>query len=184
MSHRTSALVVFGDSLSDNGNLFDLIGFPQPPAWEGRSSNGPVYAEQLASFLHMRLDDRTFAGAEASDLSPPLIVNPVTGQPLPINLSTQIAGYLADLNGHQAPEGTTALINIGSNDYDAFLQSSLPKTSQEIQTFVANVVGEHRPGDHHADQRRRRAHHPVHAARLRDYAERASRGATSGGVRP
>jgi phospholipase/lecithinase/hemolysin len=141
MSHRTSTLVVFGDSLSDNGNLFDLIGFPQPPAWEGRSSNGPVYAEQLASFLHMRLDDRAFAGAEASDLSPPLIVNPVTGQPLPINLSTQIAGYLADLNGHQAPEGTTALINIGSNDYDAFLQSSLPKTSQEIQTFVANVVG-------------------------------------------
>jgi phospholipase/lecithinase/hemolysin len=173
MSHRTSTLVVFGDSLSDNGNLFDLIGFPQPPAWEGRSSNGPVYAEQLASFLHMRLDDRAFAGAEASDLSPPLIVNPVTGQPLPINLSTQIAGYLADLNGHQAPEGTTALINIGSNDYDAFLQSSLPKTSQEIQTFVAN-----------ADQRRRRAHHPVHAARLRDHAERASRGATSGGVRP
>jgi len=76
MSHRTSTLVVFGDSLSDNGNLFDLIGFPQPPAWEGRSSNGPVYAEQLASFLHMRLDDRAFAGAEASDLSPPLIVNP------------------------------------------------------------------------------------------------------------
>jgi hypothetical protein len=80
MSHRTFTLVVFGDSLSDNGNLFDLIGFPQPPAWEGRFSNGPVYTEQLASFLHMRLDDRAFGGAEASDLSPPLIVNPVTGQ--------------------------------------------------------------------------------------------------------
>jgi len=181
MSHRTSTLVVFGDSLSDNGNLFDLIGFPQPPAWEGRSSNGPVYAEQLASFLHMRLDDRAFAGAEASDLSPPLIVNPVTGQPLPINLSTQIAGYLADLNGHQAPEGTTALINIGSNDYDAFLQSSLPKTSEDLRRQRCR---EHRSGDHHANQRRRRAHHPVHAARLRDHAERASRGATSGGVRP
>lgn len=141
MSHRTSTLVVFGDSLSDNGNLFDLIGFPQPPAWEGRFSNGPNYAEQLASLLHMRLDDRAFGGAEASDASPPLIVNPVTHQPLPINLSNQIAGYLADLNGHQAPENTTALINIGSNDYDAFLQSSLPKTLQEIQSFVANVVG-------------------------------------------
>jgi phospholipase/lecithinase/hemolysin len=140
MSHRTSTLVVFGDSLSDNGNLFDLIGFPQPPAWEGRFSNGPVYAEQLASFLHMRLDDRAFGGAEASDASPPLIVNPATGQPLPINLSTQIAGYLADLDGHQAPAGTTALINIGNNDYQAFLLSSLPKTPQEVQTFVANVV--------------------------------------------
>jgi hypothetical protein len=53
--------------------------------------------------------------------------------------ATQIAGYLADLNGHQAPEGTTALINIGSNDYEAFLKFNLPP--QEIQTFVANVVG-------------------------------------------
>ena len=74
MSLRTSTLVVFGDSLSDNGNLFDLIGIPQPPAWEGRVSNGPTYVEQLASFLHMRLDDRAFAGAEASDASPPLTI--------------------------------------------------------------------------------------------------------------
>src|SRR5262245_57435322 len=145
MSHRTSTLVVFGDSLSDNGNLFNLIGIPQPPAWEGRASNGPTYAEQLASFLHMRLDDRAFAGAEASDASPPLTINPSTGQPfppnLPINLSNQIAGYLADLNGKEAPDGTTALIHIGSNDYQAFLFSDLPKTPQEVQSLVAGVVG-------------------------------------------
>jgi len=137
-------LVVFGDSLSDNGNLFNLIGIPDLPAWEGRVSNGPVYVEQLASFLGMRLDDRAFAGAEASpDTSPPLTINPSTGGPfppnLPINLSNQLAGYLADLNGQKAPDGTTALINIGSNDYEAFLKYSLPP--QEIQTFVANVVG-------------------------------------------
>ena len=86
MSHRTSTLVVFGDSLSDNGNLFALTGFPLPPRWEGRSSNGPVYAEQLANFLHMNLDDRAFAGAEASDASPPVIVNPpaVVEVPVPV----------------------------------------------------------------------------------------------------
>src|ERR1700756_3920216 len=105
--HRSSTLVVFGDSLSDNGNLFALTGFPQPPAWEGRSSNGPVYAEQLANLLHVNLDDRAIAGAEASDASPPVI--PVPG----IDLSTQIAGYLADLDSQQAPHGSTALINIG-----------------------------------------------------------------------
>jgi len=143
MSHRSSrapTLVVFGDSLSDNGNLFRLIGQPQPPAWEGRSSNGPTYAEQLADLLHMRLDDRAFAGAEASDASPPLFTTP-TGAALPINLSSQLAGYLADLHGHQAPHDTTALINIGSNDYDAFFAFNLPKTPQSIQAFVASVVG-------------------------------------------
>ena len=131
MHHRTSTLVVFGDSLSDNGNLLALIGAPQPPAWEGRSSNGPVYAEQLASFLHMKLDDRAFAGAEASDTSPPVIVNPVTDQPFPINLSTQINGYLADLDGQRAPHDTTVLINIGSNDYGGFLMqhSRTPRIS-------------------------------------------------------
>jgi phospholipase/lecithinase/hemolysin len=142
MSHHKSTLVVFGDSLSDNGNLFNLIGFPQPPAWEGHFSNGPNYAEQLASLLHMNLDDRAFGGAEASDASPPLFVNPATGQPFPINLSTQIAGYLAALHGHQAPENTTALINIGSNDYDGYLLDPHSDFSpQGIQAFVGNVVG-------------------------------------------
>jgi len=137
-SHHPSQLVVFGDSLSDNGNLFDLIGLPPPPAWHGRASNGPTYAEDLARSLHMRLDDRAFAAAEASNASPPVLVDPVTGHALPINLSDQIAGYLADLHGHRAPRCTTALINIGSNDYSAFLQSPNP---QAIPALVHNVVG-------------------------------------------
>jgi phospholipase/lecithinase/hemolysin len=141
MQHRKSTLVVFGDSLSDNGNLLALTGFPKPPAWEGRSSNGPVYAEQLAGFLHMNLDDRAFVGAEASDTSPPVIVNPATGQPLPINLSTQINGYLADLGGHHAPHGTTALINIGSNDYSGFLTQTPSTDPVVIQKLVTSVVG-------------------------------------------
>src|SRR6267143_1589361 len=141
MSHesRNSTLVVFGDSLSDNGNLFDLIGQPAPPAWEGRASNGPTCAEQLAKMLHVRLDDRAFAAAEASDASPPVLVDPA-GHALPINLSNQVAGYVADLHGHQAPHNTTALINIGSNDYQGFLQST-PPTPQTIQAEVQNVVG-------------------------------------------
>jgi phospholipase/lecithinase/hemolysin len=136
---RNSTLVVFGDSLSDNGNLFDLIGQPAPPAWEGRASNGPTYAEQLAKTLHMRLDDRAFAAAEASDASPPVLVE--AGHALPINLSNQLAGYIADLHGQQAPHHTIVLINIGSNDYQGFLQSNLPKDPQTIQAEVQNVVG-------------------------------------------
>lgn len=43
-------LVVFGDSLSDNGNLYLASGRTQPPSppyFQGRFSNGPVFTEQL-----------------------------------------------------------------------------------------------------------------------------------------
>jgi hypothetical protein len=60
-----SRLVMFGDSLSDNGNLFRFTGEPAPPYWEGRFSNGPTYAEQLANELGAKLDDLAFGGADA-----------------------------------------------------------------------------------------------------------------------
>lgn len=43
-------LVVFGDSLSDNGNLYAATGGAQPPApfyWQGRFATGPVFTELL-----------------------------------------------------------------------------------------------------------------------------------------
>ncbi|HNO80278.1 MAG TPA: SGNH/GDSL hydrolase family protein [Phycisphaerae bacterium] len=49
-----SEFVVFGDSLSDNGNLFAETGGTtpaSPPYFEGRFSNGPVWAENLAPLL-------------------------------------------------------------------------------------------------------------------------------------
>lgn len=43
-------MVVFGDSLSDGGNVFQLTGgtFPPLPYFAGRVSNGPVAVERLA----------------------------------------------------------------------------------------------------------------------------------------
>jgi phospholipase/lecithinase/hemolysin len=143
MSQRSldiSRLVVFGDSLSDNGNLFKLTGEPAPPYWEGRFSNGPTYAEQLAKQLGARLDDRAFGGATASDASPGVLLDPSTGTPLPINLPEQIAGYLAHLHGHAAPADTTAVIYIGNDDYINYLESGLPKDAQTAQNLVSDVV--------------------------------------------
>ena len=37
-----SAVVVYGDSLSDSGNLFAASGYPPAPYYYGRMSNGPV----------------------------------------------------------------------------------------------------------------------------------------------
>ena len=46
-------LVVFGDSLSDVGNVDSspFVDIPGPYYWNGRFSNGPVYAETLATGL-------------------------------------------------------------------------------------------------------------------------------------
>src|SRR5262245_25927438 len=131
-----SNLVVFGDSLSDNGNLLRLFGLSHPFSWEGRASNGPVYAEQLAQLLGLQLDDRAFAGAEASDSSPPTL--PIS--PL-INLPHQIAGYIAQLGGYRAPPGQASIIDVGINDYEAYFQSNLPKDPLSVHNFVASVVG-------------------------------------------
>lgn len=56
-------LVVFGDSLSDNGNLVsgvDEIDPPPPPYFDGRFSNGPVWVENLIPM--MGLDASGFSG--------------------------------------------------------------------------------------------------------------------------
>src|SRR5437588_8056906 len=66
-------LVVFGDSLSDNGNLFALTGFPPAPYYMGRFSNGPVWVEDLAQYLDVPLDDYAFGGAntDATNINGP-----------------------------------------------------------------------------------------------------------------
>lgn len=58
-----NGLVVYGDSLSDNGNLYNAIGYPPPPYYMGRFSNGPVAAEYLAQNLGVPLTDWAWGGA-------------------------------------------------------------------------------------------------------------------------
>src|SRR5258708_5469094 len=56
-------LVVFGDSLSDVGNIAaqSFINTPGPYYWNGRFSNGPVYAETLATGLGLPALNRSTA---------------------------------------------------------------------------------------------------------------------------
>ena len=58
-----SQVIVYGDSLADNGNIYKIFGFPGPPYWEGRFSNGPVAVENMAAILGMPLLDYAYAGA-------------------------------------------------------------------------------------------------------------------------
>lgn len=60
-----SSVVVYGDSLSDNGNLYSKDGGSYPPApyYQGRMSNGPLAVEQLANSLGAPLVDFAYIGA-------------------------------------------------------------------------------------------------------------------------
>jgi len=58
-----SSVVVYGDSLSDNGNLFAAVGQPGFPYYQGRRSDGPVAVEQFAAALGTPLVDFAWIGA-------------------------------------------------------------------------------------------------------------------------
>jgi phospholipase/lecithinase/hemolysin len=58
-----TAVIAYGDSLSDNGNLYAVSGYPPPPYWQGRNSNGPVAVEYLAKGLNSPLYDFAWIGA-------------------------------------------------------------------------------------------------------------------------
>jgi Ca2+-binding RTX toxin-like protein len=132
-SQDVTSLVFFGDSLTDNGNLFALTGgFPPPPYVQGRFSNGPTYAEILPWLVGVPAVNVAFGGAEA--------VTDPTDSPLQraTNLDAQLATYLGGLPTGGAPDGTAAVINIGNNDY---LRIPPTATPAEIGARVEAVLG-------------------------------------------
>jgi phospholipase/lecithinase/hemolysin len=46
-------LVVFGDSLSDNGNTFSTAGLPKAPYYNGRWTNGPNWVDYFSQFVRI-----------------------------------------------------------------------------------------------------------------------------------
>ncbi|MEM8790244.1 MAG: SGNH/GDSL hydrolase family protein [Pseudomonadota bacterium] len=71
LTDNFSSFLVFGDSLSDNGNLFSAVGAPaSPPYFDGRFSDGPVWNEAIIeSFSGLGRVGANFAfgGARANE---------------------------------------------------------------------------------------------------------------------
>ncbi|MBK4737603.1 SGNH/GDSL hydrolase family protein [Noviherbaspirillum pedocola] len=135
-----TSLVVFGDSLSDSGNdafVFDnVLGPPLPagslrtpvpipsqdfipnfPYASGRYSNGPVWAERLASGLGVTATPSMAGGSDfafAGSRSGP------SGSSFPYSLQDQAAMFLGQTAG-KAPSDTLYALQVGGNDLrDAF----------------------------------------------------------------
>lgn len=137
-------VVFFGDSLSDDGNLYAIMKIiPQsPPYYQGRFSNGPTWAEYVGKYYY----DKTFAdfsnyaygGATAilHELRYDHFIAPAL-------LQEEIDGYLARSSADDKSK-TLYAIWIGANDYlydfqpdiDALTGAVVDKISSSITSLI------------------------------------------------
>ncbi len=117
ISHATqlNKIVVFGDSLSDNGNLYQYMKQkfpPSPPYYQGRFSNGPIWVEHLTQAYYgtdwrAHLLDYAFGGAG--------VENDEDDDSL-FSLNREIDSYLL-AHQNQADASTLFIVWIGVNNY-------------------------------------------------------------------
>lgn len=130
-------LIVFGDSLSDTGNLYSLsqpyvpgalpFQLPQAPYFNGRFSNGPVAVEWLAQGLGASLTNYAVGGATTglgNNQVPPIPALQATG------LRTQVGSFLS---GGVVDASALYLVWAGPNDF----LGMVPGTEQ--QTFASAI---------------------------------------------
>ena len=116
LASPVNKMVVFGDSLSDNGNLYEYMKHQlplSPPYYKGRFTNGPVWVELLVDYYYPNnpdehLLDYAFGGAgvmEGDDIEDDLFT-----------LHREMDTYFL---AHQdkADKNSLYLVWIGSNNY-------------------------------------------------------------------
>jgi len=124
-------LVVFGDSLSDNGNSFVSVGRPQPPYYKGRWTNGANWVDYFSYFSSV---NRHFLPATAY-LENRGTNFAVAGSNSAL-LAGQISTYLATTGG-RASANDLYVIWIGTND---FLQGlSARNTVRDIEAGLVSL---------------------------------------------
>lgn len=124
-------LVVFGDSLSDNGNTFAAVGLPKPPYYKGRWTNGFNWVDDFTKIAglppataYLRNGGTNFAvGGSTSAL-----------------LAAQIAVYLATVSG-SANSADLYVIWIGANDFLAGLPSSATAPAVAAEITALSLAG-------------------------------------------
>ena len=126
-----TAIYVFGDSMSDTGHLFAAKGIYPPPYYQGRYSNGPMWAEYLTETLLLKTYDpqTNFAWAAATTGN----VNRA-GSDFP-GLQNQIEEYLQATPNGADPQ---ALYIVWSGTVD-LLTSGEAKPEETVTTAVTNI---------------------------------------------
>lgn len=133
-----SQVYVFGDSLSDTGNLASVIGDFPAPYYMNRVSNGPVAVETLAAQLgHAAEASLHLIGTEQGSNYAVAGANAFGNDA--IDLNTQIISFQAN-HGFVAPSDALYVILIGGNDIRSARDSLDWTTAQAIVQNAALEV--------------------------------------------
>jgi phospholipase/lecithinase/hemolysin len=130
------ALVVFGDSYCDVGNLFALTGGAEPPApyYNGRFSNGPIWLDHVAGFLGVPLKAYALGGTDYA-FGGAWVTQPqsVTGVP---SVPEQVGLYLLQ-HGGKADPNALYILEGGGNDILDTTSGSAEVLGSEIAEGIA-----------------------------------------------
>lgn len=141
-----SGLVVFGDSLSDGGNVAAAVtaaggAYPYDNYPAGKSTNGDVWVDYLADMLGVArptaslLGGTNYAFAYAQSGGGFSTPAELGGAPIP-NLMTQVGMFQGTLGGSPMDSSQLVAIWAGAND---FLHGGVD-TPAEVLASVANVI--------------------------------------------
>jgi phospholipase/lecithinase/hemolysin len=136
-----SAEYVFGDSLSDVGNVYLATSGIKPasPYVNRQFSNGPVWVQDLAGRLGLPALTPSLAGGSDYAFGGATTGFPSTNNPLVPNLTQQVDTFFS---GHaSAPSDALYTLSIGANDLFAILKSGLtPQQAAGAAAAAALVV--------------------------------------------
>jgi phospholipase/lecithinase/hemolysin len=129
---------VFGDSLSDNGNLAAAggVNFPNPPSFDNSFTNGPVAVQLLAESLGLTLKASDWLNAPSVPTGTNYAVAGATsaeaavGGFLGFNLPDQVGAYSAYTSGMADPNALYVIM-IGGNDVRDAALSGLGEPAEE-----------------------------------------------------
>jgi thermolabile hemolysin len=130
-------IVVFGDSLSDNGNYLRASKssdnpMPLEPYYQGRASNGMVWAEYLSISIRAKLDDRAYLGALTSGMNP--------RYPAAVDLLEQIDTYLKNLKGKKLDsKNTLYVVWAGANNIFTMDLKEPVKTIKSLWNITGDI---------------------------------------------
>ena len=145
-AYAYSALYVFGDSLSDVGNVFAATHGAEPasPYANGQFSNGPVWAQDLSNSLGLGVLKPSLIGGTDYAFGSATTSNPSTETTVVPTLTQQVGMFLATVGG-SAPSSALYSVWIGGSDLlnilgsGATVPTALAEAHAAAQSAAADI---------------------------------------------